>query len=105
MCSQRELAQFVYFNHKKFQVNPIPNPVNGTVDIEYVVEEKPSDQLELSGGFGAGRVIGTLGVSFNNFSARNMFHGSAWAPLPSGDGQRLSIRAQSNGLYYQSYNF
>jgi outer membrane protein insertion porin family len=105
MRSQRELAQLGYFDPEKFQVNPIPNPVNGTVDIEYVVEEKPSDQLELSGGFGAGRIIGTLGVSFNNFSARNMFRKGAWAPLPSGDGQRLSIRAQSNGLYYQSYNF
>jgi outer membrane protein insertion porin family len=105
MRSQRELAQLGYFDPEKMQVNPIPHPENGTVDIEYVVEEKPSDQLELSGGFGAGRVIGTLGVSFNNFSARNMFHGSAWAPLPSGDGQKLSIRAQSNGLYYQSYNF
>lgn len=103
--SQRELAQLGYFDPEKMQVNPVPNPANGTVDIEYVVEEKPSDQLELSGGFGAGRVIGTLGVSFNNFSARNMFKKGAWAPLPSGDGQRLSLRAQSNGLYYQSYNF
>ena len=104
MRSQRELAQLGYFDPEKMQVNPTPNPSNGTVDIEYVVEEKPSDQLELSGGFGAGRVIGTLGVSFNNFSARNMFKKGAWAPLPSGDGQRLSLRAQSNGLYYQSYN-
>lgn len=102
--TQRELAQLGYFDQEKMQINPIPNPVNGTVDIDYVVEEKPSDQIELSGGFGGGRVIGTLGVSFNNFSARNMFKKGAWGPLPSGDGQRLSVRAQSNGLFYQSYN-
>jgi len=85
-------------------VVPTPNPANGTVDIEYTVEEKPSDQIELSGGYGGGRIVGTLGVSFNNFSAKNFFKKDAWRPLPSGDGQRLSIRAQSNGLYYQSYN-
>lgn len=102
--SQRELSTLGYFNPEKLAVNPTPNPQNGTVDIEYVVEEKPSDQLELSGGYGAGRIVGTLGVSFTNFSARNMLHGSAWRPLPSGDGQRLSLRAQSYGSGYQSYN-
>jgi len=102
--SQRELAQLRYFNAEKLGVNPIPNPAEGTVDIEYTVEESPSDQIELSGGWGGGRVVGTLGVSFNNFSARNMFKKHAWRPLPAGDGQTLSLRAQSNGLYYQSYN-
>ena len=102
--SQRELAQLGYFDPEKLAVNPTPNQVTGTVDIEYVVEEKPSDQIELSGGWGAGRVVGTLGVAFNNFSARNMFKSGTWRPLPAGDGQKLSIRAQSNGLYYQSYN-
>ncbi|MEA3445061.1 MAG: outer membrane protein assembly factor BamA, partial [Bacteroidota bacterium] len=85
-------------------VNPIPNPVDGTVDIEYTLEEKPSDQIELSGGWGAGMIVGTLGLSFNNFSARNFFKSEAWRPLPAGDGQRLSLRAQSNGVYYQAYN-
>jgi len=102
--SQRELAQLRYFDAEKIQINPKPNPVDGTVDIEYVVEETSSDQLELSGGWGAGRLVGTLGVSFNNFSAKNFFNKNAWRPLPSGDGQKLSLRAQSNGLYYQSYN-
>ncbi len=102
--SQRELASLGYFDPEKIQVNPKPDPYTGTVDIEYVVVERPSDQVELSGGWGAGRVVGTLGVSFNNFSARNIFKGSAWRPLPSGDGQKLSIRAQSNGLFFQSYN-
>ncbi|MEI7594797.1 MAG: outer membrane protein assembly factor BamA [Bacteroidota bacterium] len=102
--SQRELAQLRYFNAEKLNVTPKPNQADGTVDIEYTVEETSSDQVELSGGWGAGRVVGTLGVSFNNFSARNIFKKNAWAPLPSGDGQMLSMRAQSNGLYYQSYN-
>ena len=103
--SQRELSQLGYFNAETLGVDPKPNPVDGTVDIEYTVEEKPSDQIELSGGWGAGRIVGTLGVTFNNFSLRNMFKKGAWRPLPAGDGQRLSLRAQSNGLFFQSYNF
>ena len=102
--TQRELAQLKYFNQDKLSVNPKPNPEDGTVDIEYVVEEASSDQVELSGGWGAGSIIGTLGVSFNNFSAKNFFNKDAWRPLPSGDGQKLSLRAQSSGLAYQSYN-
>ncbi|MBA3899543.1 MAG: outer membrane protein assembly factor BamA, partial [Bacteroidetes bacterium] len=102
--SQRELSQLGYFDNEKMAVNPMPNPAEGTVDIEYVVAERPSDQIELSGGWGAGRVVGTLGVSFNNFSAKNFFKKHAWRPLPSGDGQRLSLRAQTNGLWFQSYN-
>lgn len=102
--TQRELAQLGYFDPEKLAVNPIPNPNDGTVDIEFVVEERPSDQIELSGGWGAGRIVGTLGLSFNNFSVKNFFKKGAWDPLPSGDGQRLSIRAQSNGTFFQSYN-
>ena len=103
--TQRELSQLGYFNAETLGVEPTPNPSEGTVDIQYKVEEKPSDQVELSGGWGAGRVVGTLGISFNNFSARNMFKKDAWRPLPSGDGQKLSLRAQSNGTFFQSYNF
>lgn len=102
--SQRELSQLGYFNAETLGVNPKPNPADGTVDIEYTVEEKPSDQVELSGGWGNGQIVGTIGVSFNNFSGRNMFKKGAWRPLPSGDGQKLSVRAQSNGLFFQSYN-
>ncbi len=102
--TQRELAQLGYFDQEKLGVNPKPNPEDGTVDIEYVVEERPSDQLELSGGWGAGQIVGTLGLSFNNFSARNFFKKGAWAPLPSGDGQRLSLRVQTDGKFYQSYS-
>jgi outer membrane protein insertion porin family len=103
--TQRELANLGYFDPEQFNVNPIPNPVDGTVDIEYYVVEKSSDQIELSGGYGANRLIGTLGLSFTNFSTKNFFKKGAWQPLPSGDGQRLSIRGQTYGRGYQSYNF
>lgn len=100
----RELAQLRYFDPEKIIPTPIPNPADGTVDIEYKVEESSSDQIELSGGWGYGRVVGTLGLSFNNFSARKIFKGSAWRPIPSGDGQKLSLRLQSYGLGYMSYS-
>jgi outer membrane protein insertion porin family len=114
--TNRELSQLGYFDPEKMNVIPTPNPVDGTVDIEYIVEEKPSDQIELSGGWGGRQqnvqggarglgIILTLGVTFNNFSTKNIFKKESWRPLPSGDGQRLSIRAQTNGIYYQSYNF
>ncbi|HRZ77921.1 MAG TPA: POTRA domain-containing protein, partial [Bacteroidales bacterium] len=79
----RELAQLKYFNAEKINPVPIPNAADGTVDIEYEVEETSADQIELSGGWGYGRVVGTLGLSFNNFSVRNMFKRNAWQPVPS----------------------
>lgn len=103
--TQRELANLNYFNQENIQINPVPDPINGTVDMEINVEEQSTDQVELSAGYGAGRMIGTLGLIFNNFSTKNFFRRGSWTPLPSGDGQRLSIRAQSNGLFFQSYNF
>jgi outer membrane protein insertion porin family len=116
--SLRELSQLGYFDPQAMGVNPIPNPTTGTVDIEFTVAEKANDQIELSGGWGGNRsanvnsaaygyggLVGTLGLTLNNFSTRKLFKPSMWSPLPSGDGQRLSIRAQSNGLFYQSYNF
>ncbi|MEO8795863.1 MAG: POTRA domain-containing protein, partial [Daejeonella sp.] len=104
--STREIAQLGNFDDQKTDPKPINiNPNDGTVDMEYTVVEKPSDQIELSGGFGGGRIVGTLGLTFNNFSARNLFNLSAWKPLPKGDGQKLSIRGQTNGKFYQSYSF
>ncbi|MBU3713439.1 MAG: outer membrane protein assembly factor [Ferruginibacter sp.] len=104
--TQRELSQLGFFNPEKISPNIVPNPDNGTVDINWQVEEKSSDQLELSAGFGGGiGLTGTLGVTFNNFSFKNITSKSSWDPLPSGDGQRLSLRAQSNGRAYRSYNF
>ena len=102
--SQRELANLNYFSQEAFDIRTNPRADEGLVDLEYVVEEKPSDQIELSGGWGGGRVVGSLGLSFNNFSMRNFFKKEAWSPLPTGDGQRLSIRAMSNGAFFQSYN-
>ncbi len=104
--STREIAQLGNFDDQKTEPKPINiNPNEGTVDIEYNVVEKPSDQIELSGGFGNGQIVGTLGLTFNNFSARNLFNLKAWKPLPKGDGQKLSIRGQTNGRFYQSYSF
>lgn len=104
--SNRELAQLNYFNQEKIQITPIPNQEDGTVDINYGLEEKSSDQLELSAGWGGFiGLTGTLGVSFNNFSIKNIWKKSAWDPLPMGDGQRLSLRIQSNGRAFRSMNF
>lgn len=104
--TQRELSQLGYFNPEKINPNVVPNAENGTVDINWEVEEKSSDQLELSAGFGGGiGLTGTLGVTFNNFSFKNITSKSTWDPLPTGDGQKLSLRAQSNGKAYRSYNF
>ncbi|MCS7003704.1 MAG: BamA/TamA family outer membrane protein [Cytophagales bacterium] len=104
--SQRELATIGFFDPEKIQIVPKPNPVNSTVDMEITVEEKASDQIELSGGYsGFIGFIGTLGVTFNNFSVRNIPNGKKWRPLPSGDAQRISIRAQTNGRFFQNYSF
>ena len=103
--SQRQLAQLRYFDAEKLTPNVMPDPDNGTVDIEYIVEETSADQIELSGGWGYGRIIGTLGLSFNNFSLRNIFNFKAWKPIPSGDGQKLSLRVQTYGKGYFSYSF
>ena len=100
----RELSQLGYFDQTQIGVNPVPDPATGTVDLEYTVVERSTSQLELQGGWGAGRVVGTLGLNFNNFSAANIGDKRAWQPLPTGDGQTINIRAQSNGLYFQSYN-
>lgn len=104
--SVREISQLGMFDEQKVQ--PMPTNLNyeeGTTDIEFSVAEKPSDQVELSGGYGAGQVIGTLGLTFNNFSTSNFFKKESWKPLPRGDGQKLSIRGQTSGKRYQSYSF
>jgi outer membrane protein insertion porin family len=104
--SQRRIANLGFFDAEQLGVVPIPNPEDGTVDIEYTVAEKSADQIELSAGWGGNQgIIGTVGLSFNNFSWRNIVKKGAWSPLPTGDGQRLTIRIQSNGKRFQSYNF
>jgi outer membrane protein insertion porin family len=104
--SQRELGNLQYFNQEKIEPGVVPNADDGTVDINWKLEEKSSDQLELSAGWGGGvGLTGTLGVTFNNFSIRNITKRSSWDPLPTGDGQKLSLRVQSNGRAYRSYSF
>jgi outer membrane protein insertion porin family len=104
--SQRELSALNYFNQEKIGINPVPNPDDGTVDINYSLEEKSSDQLELSAGWGGIiGLTGTLGVTFNNFSTKKLFKPKQWDGIPSGDGQRLSLRVQSNGPSFSTQNF
>lgn len=100
--SQREIANLNFFDAEKIGINPIPHS-DGTVDIDYSVVEKSADQLELQAGFGGGLgITGTLGVSFNNFAMRNIAKLKEWDPLPMGDGQKLSLRGQANGKWYNS---
>ena len=100
----RELGQLGFFDAEQLTPNfKNVDPNNGTLDIEYSVIEKGSSQIELQGGFGGGGFVGTLGLSFNNFSLRNIFNGEAYKPLPMGDGQRLSLRAQASS-FYQTYS-
>lgn len=102
--SQQQLISLGFFDPAQVGVAPTPDPRTGMVDLDYTVAEKPSDRLELSGGYGGGRVLVSLGLSFTNFSVRKIFDRKAWSPLPAGDGQTLSLRAQTNGSYYQSYS-
>lgn len=105
MRSQRELAQLGYFDPEQFGIEPTNiNQAEGLVDLEYTLVEKSTDQLEISGGWGANMFVGTLGLRFSNFSTKNMFRKNAWRPIPSGDGQTLSLRAQTNGKYYSAYS-
>jgi len=101
--SQREIANLGFFDQEKIGIIPRPHPEDGTVDIDYTVVEKSSDQLQLSAGFGGGvNFYGNVGITFNNFSIRNIFRPKFWDPLPVGDGQKFSISYASNGAYYNS---
>ena len=103
--TQRELAQLGYFDPEKIGINPIPDMSNNKVDIEYTLVERPSDQIELSGGWGGYYgFVGTVGIVFNNFSIKNVANFSKWRPLPVGDGQRLSVQVQANGRAFQNYS-
>ncbi len=103
--SVREIASLGQFDPEAI-MNPttgysiIPNQLTNTVDLVYNVKEKPSSQLELSGGWGGRTFVATVGVSFNNFSTRRLFEKGAWRPVPLGDAQNLSFRFQTNGTYY-----
>ena len=102
--SVREIASLGQFDPEAIMSETgysiIPNQLNNTVDVIYNVTEKPSSQLELSGGWGGNTFVATLGVSFNNFSTHRFFDKSAWRPVPLGDAQNLAFRFQTNGTYY-----
>jgi outer membrane protein insertion porin family len=103
--SNRQVANLGFFDPEKIGIQPKPNPEDGTVDIDYTVVEKSSDQLQLSAGFGGGvRFYGNIGIVFNNFSVRNILRPRYWDPLPIGDGQRFSVNFQSNGSFYNSFS-
>lgn len=100
--SARELAATGQFNPEKMDIRPEPNPENGTVDIIYNLEQKKNDQVELSFGWGATGVTGSLGLKFTNFSIRNIFNKESYRPLPQGDGQNFSLSFSTNAHYYSS---
>ena len=113
--SQREIINLGYFDQENLGVEPIPNQATGTVDIAYNVAERSADQLQLQGGWGqrfrdgAGNVIGggfigTVQLAFNNFSTKRFFQPKAWRPVPSGDGQKLNLAVQINGLGYRNFS-
>ena len=100
----RELSNLGFFDPEQISPNfKNVDPNNGTLDMEYSVVEKGASQIELQGGYGGGGFVGTLGLSFNNFSLRNIFNADAYKPLPMGDGQKLSLRAQAS-TNYQTYS-
>lgn len=101
----RELSQIGYFNPENIEPDMRPNFENATVDITFQLEERPNDQIELSGGWGGlFGFVGTVGLTFNNFSIKNIKDFSKWRPLPVGDGQKLSLRVQANGKSFQNYS-
>ncbi len=105
MRTIRELSQLGFFDAAQLEPQfKNVNPNEGTVDIEYSVVETGSSQIELQGGYGGGGFIGTLGLSFSNFSIKNLFNKEAYTPIPMGDGQRLALRLQAS-RFYQTYSF
>ena len=102
--SIREISQLGFFDPENVTPDLQPNYADKTVDIDYSVVKKGSSQIELQGGYGGGSFIGTLGLSFNNFSIRNLFKGKEYKPLPMGDGQALSLRLQVS-RYYSTHSF
>ncbi len=101
----RELSQLGFFDAEQLSPNfKNPNPEEGTIDMEYSLVEAGASQIELQGGYGGGGFIGTLGLSFNNFSLKNIFKKDAYKPLPMGDGQKLSLRLQAS-RFFRTYSF
>src|SRR5690606_1445416 len=99
-----ELAGLGYFEPTQINPDIKPNPETNTVDLNWELVHRSSSQVELQGGYGAGTFLGTLGLTFGNFSIANLFKGESWKPVPMGDGQSLALRAQA-GRGYQNYSF
>lgn len=106
MRSARELASMGHFDPEKVNPDVKPDPENGTVDINWNLQQKSNDQVEFSLGWGQNGLIGRVGLKLNNFSIRNLFNKNSERRgiLPIGDGEVLSVGVQTNGRYYQSYN-
>lgn len=105
ISSVRMISNLGFIDPEKVDPVPVPNYQDKTVDINLKVAEKSADQLELSAGYGGGiGFTGTAGIVFNNFSIKNLFNVKSWDPLPMGDGQKLSLRHQSSGRWYNSTN-
>ncbi len=103
--TMRELGQLGFFDAQQLTPNvKNPNPVDGTLDVEYAVVEQGSSQIQLQGGYGGGGFIGTLGLSFNNFAIKDIFKKDAYKPVPRGDGQSLALRLQAS-QFFQTYSF
>ncbi len=101
----RELGQLGFFDAQQITPNFInPSPTDGTLDMEYSIVERGSSQIELQGGYGGGGFIGTLGLTFSNFSIKDIFKKDAYKPIPMGDGQKLSLRLQAS-RFFQTYSF
>ena len=102
--SQRELAQTGHFNPENMDIRPIPNS-DGTVDLLYALESKANDQIEFSAGWGQTGIIGKLSLKFTNFSVKNFLNPSTYkGVIPQGEGQTLTLSAQTNARYYQAYS-
>lgn len=102
MRSLREIAQMGHFDQEKIEPNIQPNPEDGTVDISYMLQTKSSDQVEFSLGWGPSGIVGSLGLKFSNFAARNLFKPETYRIVPQGEGQTFSINGRTNGIYYNS---